>query len=116
MYSIEGLTDDPKQQQTVILPNSKSANLYIEYKPMQLGWFLSLDYESFSVKNVRIVSSPNFFHQFKNLLPFGVACFVQDDQEPLLQQDFLSGRAKLYILDRSEVTLYEEILSGQVSA
>lgn len=116
MYLIDGLTNDPKQIQTVILPNGKEATVAVEYKPMQTGWFLTLTYGAFQLNNLRIVTNPNILHQFKNLLPFGIGCFVDANQEALLADDFASGRAKLYILDKSEVVIFDEVLSGQVTA
>jgi len=112
MYLINGITDAPKQRQTLILPNTKSCTLYLEYKPLQLGWFMSLKYFDFEVNNLRVVTSGNILNQFKNLIPFGVACFVDELQEPLLKTDFLLARAKLYILDSDEVELFEAFLSG----
>lgn len=121
MYTITSVNNSAKQTQKLILPNGKEADFYIEYKPMQLGWFLTFTYnesatESFTVSNIRIVTSPNMLHQFKNLIPFGLACVVAGNQEPLLKDDFSSGRAKLYILDDAEVQAFEDFLSGKVTA
>lgn len=118
MYLINGVTSAARQIQTLILPNDKKLVMELSYKPMQTGWFVSLSYDGgvWEVKNVRIVTSPNILNQFQNLIPFGLGCFVEGGQEPLLQQDFLSARAKLYILDRTEVELFGDVLSGQVSA
>jgi hypothetical protein len=116
MYLIKGITSDPKQIQDLILPNGKTATLRLEYKPMQLGWFMSLTYGDFSVTNIRVVSGLNFLRQFKNLIPFGMACFNNDGHDPLLIQDFLSGRSELFIIDASEVVKVEDYLGGKVSA
>lgn len=116
MYRLTSITNVPKQTQKVVLPNEKEMDLYVEYKPMQLGWFMTLSYGDVTINNVRIVTSPNVIHQFKNLVPFGIACVVAGDEEPLLQDDFLSARAKLYILDADEVAAFEDFLSGQTGA
>ncbi len=113
MYLISGITDAPKQEQTLILPNDQQATLYLEFKPQQTGWFMTLTYGAFVVRNMRVVNSPNILRQFKNLIPFGFGCFLDDKQEPLFVGDFQSERAKLYILDEAEVGEFEDYLSGE---
>lgn len=82
---------------------------------MQLGWFItSLAYLSFELKGLRISNSPNMLYQFRNRIPFGLACFSMDKREPSLQSDFVSGASKLYVLTEAEVDAYTEYLSGQV--
>lgn len=116
MYQVKEISADPKQKHTLVLPNGKNVVLNLEYKPMQYGWFMSFTYGTFSANNIRIVASPNIIHQLKNLVPFGIACFVTGNQEPTLPEDFSSGRAQFFLLDTAETTTFEEILSGQVSA
>lgn len=116
MFVINNITSDAKQIQSVILFNGKNLSLYMEYKPQQLGWFMSLSYlGTFILNNIRITTSPNMLHQFKNLIPFGLACFVEGNQEPLLQDDFITQRAQLFILDTSEIQEFEDILRGEIS-
>lgn len=116
MNLIQQITNDPRQKQTLILPDGSSMDFVIEYKPQQLGWFIvNLTYKLFSVGNIRIVTSPNILHQFKNQIPFGIACFVTENQEPTTLQDFATGRATLFMLTADEVLFYSEVLSGQVS-
>lgn len=112
MLLIQGISYQPKQKQTLTLPNGKIATMYLEFKPQQTGWFLGLDYEDFSLRNFRIVTGENIFRQFKNLLPFGLACITDDNQEPMFQEDIYSGRAKLYILTLSDVAEVEAYLSA----
>jgi hypothetical protein len=112
MFLIEGLTEDAKQTQMVIIPSGESFKLDISYFPMQIGWFMNVTYKDFSVTNIRIVTSPNILHQFSNLIPFGLACLTSDSEEPLLQQDFSSSRAKLYLLGLSDLAAFESYLSG----
>lgn len=117
MLLIQEFSNEPKQQHTLVLPDGSRFTVNFEFKPQQTGWFITeLTYGSFILRNLRITTNPNILHQFKNLLPFGLGCYVQDNQEAVLPEDFSSGRAKLYVLTRDEVELYEEILSGQATA
>ena len=80
---------------------------------MQYGWFItSLVYGSFTLNGIRISNSPNILNQFRNQIPFGLACYSTNNREPMLQYDFSSGASILYILDQAETQEYADILSG----
>lgn len=110
MDLISEITNEPRQKHTLILPSGKQAVLTLEFKPMQTGWFMSLEYEDFSLKTLRLATSPNCLHQYKNLIPFGIGCFVDANQEPMFQDDFSSARALLYLLSEDEVNAFEDLL------
>lgn len=113
MLLIEEITDDPKQQHTLVLPDGSQLLMQIEYKPQQYGWFFTtLQYKTLTINGMRIVSSPNILYQFKNQIPFGIGCFVDGNQEPTQLEDFLNTRAKLYILTAAEVLDYVSFLRG----
>lgn len=115
MFQIQNVTSDAKQRQTLVLPDGGLIFISISFVEMQLGWFIrELSYENFIVNGVRIVNSPNILHQFRNQIPFGLACFSADNREPQFQDDFSSGASKLYVLSAEEVEQYTEHLSGQV--
>ncbi len=117
MLRINGISSDAKQKHTLLLDDGSNLIINMEYKPLQTGWFIvQLVHNTFVLNNLRIVTSPNMLHQYKNQIPFGLGCFVQGDQEPMLKEDFSSNRAKLRILTAAEVILYGEILSGQTTA
>ncbi len=79
---------------------------------MQYGWFIrSLVYKGVTINGARITNNPNFLRQFKNQIPFGMACFTEEEREPTLIEDFSSESSKLYILTEAEVDQYENFLN-----
>ena len=113
MFLIQQITNDPLQKQTLILPDGTSLSLTVNFVPMQYGWFItSLIYGSFTLNGLRITNSPNMLHQFKNQIPFGLACFSTNNREPSQQQDFSSGASQLYILSSAEVAQYAGLLQS----
>ena len=84
MYKIQNLTSNAKQRQVLVL------------------------------NNMRIVNSPNMLHQYRNKIPFGLACFSITQREPNLQDDFSNAASTLYILTEAECQAFTEYLSGQV--
>lgn len=117
MNIIQQITSDTYQKQNLVLPDGTSMNLTLRFVPMQLSWFIDeLVYGDFVLQGYRIFNSPNMLHQFKNLIPFGLACVSNESREPSLQQDFSSGASTLYILTAAETAQYTEFLSGQAIA
>lgn len=115
MLQIQQVTTDPYQKQTLLLPSGGEVVIVMRFVPMQYSWkFESLTYNSFLLENLRITNSPNMLHQFRNQIPFGIACFSTANREPSQQQDFSSRASILYILSATEVIQYGEFLSGQV--
>lgn len=115
MYQIKQITNDPLQKQTLILPDGTSLELVLYFIPMQYAWVIqSLTYGEFVLNGVRVCNSPNMLYQFKNQIPFGIACFSTNAREPSQQDDFTSGASTLFILTAAEVEEYAEILSGQI--
>ena len=114
MKLIQNVTADPTQQQTLILDDGTRIDFTMYFRPMMYGWFFEkLVYGDFVLNSSRIVTSPNMLQQYKNVIPFGIACYTSDKQEPKLLQDFSSGYAKLYLLSAAEVIQLSEYLSGQ---
>ena len=116
MLQVQNWTTDTDQTQAVILPDGSRITLEIYFRAQQQGWFIKkLVWNSFEVDGLRITNNPNMLLQWKNLIPFGLACFTTDGREPSLQQDFSSGASILYVLTSDEIAQLDDILSGITS-
>lgn len=116
MQIIQQITNDPNQTQSFYLPDGTSFSLTIYYVDLQYGWYITaLTYGSFILNGVRVTNSPNILHQFRNQLPFGLACATKANREPTQIEDFSSGASTLYILSAAEVNAYAEYLAGSGS-
>lgn len=102
MNLLSGITDKPKQTTAIALGDGSTATLVLEYRPQQLGWFFNLSRESFALNGCRVAASPNLIRSWRKLLPFGLAVLTSGG-EPLAQDAFASGAAKVYLLDADEV-------------
>jgi hypothetical protein len=113
MYLIQQITSDALQKQTLILPDGTTLSLTINFVPLQYGWFITnLVYQSFILNGLRLTNSPNMLHQFRNQIPFGLACFSLSNREPSQAEDFSSGASQLYILSAAEVAQYTGLLQS----
>lgn len=116
MFQIQNLTSSPRQKQNLVLPDSTTIQLEIYFVPLQLGWFItSLTYGDFTLTGIRITNLPDILYQFRNKLPFGLACISPSGREPTQQEDFQSGASQLFILTRAEVEQYTNFLTGVAS-
>jgi hypothetical protein len=113
MIQVTGLTADAKQSQTLVLPDGSLAPFYMEYWDNQEGWFFTMSYGTAwsGVMNKRLVVSPNMLRAYRNIIPFGLALTTIDGYEPVFINDFINGRATLYLLDQTDIFYYEGVLT-----
>jgi hypothetical protein len=115
MNLISAITNDANQSMRIVLDDGSKVDFSLSYKSGQQGWFFSITYAGFSIKNRRMVNSPNLLRNFKNILPFGLACTVSDNLEPIYQDDFSSQRVLLYVLNESDLVTVESTIIPRYS-
>lgn len=106
MQTLDTISNDAKQKHTVLLEKDNTPIvIQLTYKPTQIGWFLDVEYDAknFAVYGLRVTTNLNILNQWRNVLPFGIICYCEDNQDPLSVEDFLVGRAHLAILNEDEV-------------
>ena len=110
MFIVDSISTDAKQRQSLTIADGTSFVLELEYKPQQYGWFITrLEYGDFLLTNIRVCTSPNLLHQYKNKLPFGIAVVSKNNFEPTQQEDFSLKNSIMYVLTDTES---EEYLSA----
>lgn len=114
MTKIQGISDYPKQIFSIALPDGETLTLSLTYRPLQQGWFASVVYQNFEIDNLRVTCNYNILEQWSNLIPFGIACFTTQNQEPFFAQDFLAGNAALCLLDATDLENLEAFYASEV--
>lgn len=115
MYKVPQVTANPLQTQTLVLPDGSQIQIEMYYRQQQYGWFFnSISYGDFVLQGFRITVNPNMLHQWKNRIPFGIACVASVPREPTQQGDFAAGLFTLYVLDATDVATYTEFLEGKI--
>ena len=114
MFEIEEITVDALQEQTLILFDGSALVLTLHYIEMQRGWFIRrlVHNDDFTVTNIRIGKNFNIVNQFKNLIPFGLACLSDEDRDPTQQEDFSSKSFNLFILTSEELDAFGAALAN----
>lgn len=114
MFRITSLTNNPKQEFTVLLNNADTLTLNFEYKPNQLGWFFGFTYNNETYSNIRLTTSYNVLRAYRNWLPFGLRCDTIDNEEPMGLDDFTSEYAQIYIIPKEELDAIEGLYYGKI--
>lgn len=105
------LNDQPKQSVSLLLADGSTVLLELEYIANQQGWFYSVTHAAigFAALGRRVVSSPNMLSALRRFAPFGLNCLISDSGEAWLQSDFSSARVKLYLIEKDELDIVNEI-------
>jgi len=108
MKIITGLTEQPKQQSTLILADGTRAVWSLSYVPQQAGWFYDLTWNGTAIATgQRLVSSPNILRQYINRISFGIAVISPNQLEPTTQTTFVDGTMTCYLLEGADLQSVE---------
>lgn len=116
MQLITAITNDPIQTLGLILDDGSTVQMQLNYIPAQQGWFYSLTYGTFQANLMRVVNSPNMIRKYRNIIPFGLSCTTIDGYEILNQSDFISGRASIFVLNPTDVSDVETMITVTLPA
>ena len=103
MTTLAGLSDQPKQQSTFVLPDGSQVSLYLEYIQQQAGWFANISRGTFTVNGLRLTASPNLLRKWQNGLPFGLALLTKNAAEPTTLDTFVDGTTSLLVLNAADI-------------
>ncbi len=114
MTKIQGIDQTAAQLFTLVLPDQSTCTLTLYFDDLQTGWFCDVAYQDFAVKGMRVTCNLNILAQHSNILPFGLACFTNQGQEPQFLQDFVAGNASLCLLDETDLANLETYIGTKV--
>lgn len=107
MYQLTNLSNDAKQEITMIIDENLEIKFTFEYKALCQGWFFGFQYGDVNYQNIRLTTSYNILRAYRNWLPFGLRCDTADDEEPMNINDFVNGYANVYFLTKADVQAIE---------
>lgn len=116
MTLIDNLTDAADQTTTLILPDNTAATLRLRFRPRTQRWVADVGYtaNNFQANGLNVCALPNILRPWRRIIPFGLAVvtpgFLTD---PFQLEDFLTGRATVYLLDTSDVAAVEQTVIGR---
>lgn len=108
MRFIDRLTDAAYQQSILTGNPGQRIVLTVRFLASQQLWVMDIVWESFAAYGIQLVNAPNLLRNYRNLIPFGLACGTTDNQDPYTLDAFSTGYAKLYLLTADEVNSVEQ--------
>lgn len=113
---LNNLTDFANQTTTLQLPDGTTANLTLIFNATAERWVANIVYGTLVINGLGVCCLPNILRQWKNVIPFGLACATNDQTDPFAANDFSDGRARLFLLSADEVLLMESQIFGRAVA
>ena len=103
MIQLTNITSSPKQLITILLENGEEAQLELMFIPQQNGWFFNLIYNNTNFNGGRLVLHPNILFKYKNILPFGIGLYDNEQIDPVFQDDFSIQRVIVIVYTKEEI-------------
>lgn len=114
MNIINGITRQPTQVIAITLEDGSRVTLTLYFRPQQNGWFYDVIWPGsdelpvpFENQNRRLVAAGNLLRQFKDIIPFGLACFTVDNTDPMTQASLSDGSVTIVLLNADDVVTIE---------
>lgn len=107
MLLINSLTNNPMQQFTLTGIPGIQISVLLRFMPRTQIWNMDITYGDFVAEGIPLVCSPNLLRQWRNIIPFGLACTSIYFLDPYTVNDFANQIANLYLLDSADVAAVE---------
>lgn len=108
MQQITTLTNSPNQRHQLVLENNESVDFRLYFSARMQAWYFDFTYNDITVNCSKVVLSPNTLRCLKRLIPFGIGFDADGFAEPFQQDDFSSGRVRMYVLNSEDVETIEQ--------
>ncbi len=100
---IQSLTNFANQITQLQLLDGSIAVMELIYQGATERWVMNVSYGDVVINGINLCCYPNVLRQWKETLPFGLACVTADQTDPVDINDFATGRAQIYLLDQTDI-------------
>lgn len=110
MVLIDNLSDSADQITAIQLTDGSVGTLELIFQGSTSRWIFNCTHASFpngALNGQMLCVHPNILRNFKNLIPFGIACISNNGNDPVNLEDFANGNVSLFILDATDVKAVE---------
>lgn len=113
---ITNLTNFADQITQLQLVDGSIVTMELIYQGATERWIMNISYGDFEDDGIGVCCYPNLLRQWKEILPFGIACVTADQTDPFDINDFATGRAIIYLLDSADIIQIENTVFGGITA
>lgn len=109
---ISNLTNFADQTTQLQLTDGTIATMELIYQGAAQRWIANISYGTFVSDGIGLCCYPNILRQWKQILPFGIACVTADQTDPFDINDFSTGRVSMYLLNSTDIKTIESVVFG----
>lgn len=109
MTLIDNLTAFSDQVTNLLLTDGTVATVRFKFDGATERWRIDVTHGTHVLNGIGLCCSPNILSQWRDVIPFGLACVTADQTDPFRSTDFAVGRVKMYLLDRADVASVETL-------
>lgn len=114
MTLIDNITSQSNQVTQVVLADGSIMTLTLIFTAAIQRWTFHVQHPKLVLSGLNLCLHPNILREWRNLIPFGLACNTITGVDPIDVEAFSSGRAQLYALSAADVQLVEQNVFGGV--
>ena len=111
MIQITSIIATPDQTFQTSLADGSILRFELFFRPRIPAFFVNITWGNFTINGLKLCQSINLLWQFRSL-PFGLCISLNDGTEPYLIDDFTTGRAQFFILEKSDLGYLQTIVGG----
>lgn len=113
MVQINGLKSVAVQTFNAQSPNGDGVIYFtLTFRPRIQAWYLDVSFGNYSVNGYKVVRGPNIFSHYRNTFGFGISISTSDMGEPMMINDFSSGRVGLFLLTGAECDQVQSLIES----
>lgn len=113
MKLIEGITNEPHQIHHLVIGDGSIVDLTLKYLPAIQRWSFGINHTNLTFHTRILGNHINILRQWKNILPFGLACTSYDSIDPFDINDFSNNRVEMHLLSSDEIDDVEVLIKTQ---
>lgn len=114
MTQIDNITEQANQTTQVVLPDGSILTVALQYNGSTERWTMDVSHTLLTVNGMNVSCHPNMLREWRNVIPFGLACTTLSGYDPTNVQDFTNGQAQLYVLTAADVQDVEATIFGGI--
>ena len=110
MRLLDKLTEDAQQHYILMGEAGELIDFRLRFMPRVTRWEFDIAYRELNLKGAGLTVSPNVIRAYRNLIQFGLMVTSEDQLDPFYQNDFTTGRIKIYLLNNAEKLEIEQLV------
>lgn len=102
------LSNNARQKSRVFLEDGTVINFTFRFLPTQSSWNFDVEAVNFNLNGQKLTRAANVLYQYQRTIGWGLGVATKSGLDPDEIDDFETGEASVYVLEKSDVELVNE--------